>query len=89
MTSEIVNAIGLAAGAFTTLSFAPQLVRIWKRRSARDISYTALLSFILGISLWLWYGLLVNSIPVIVANAVSILLNVSILALKIRHHEGA
>jgi MtN3 and saliva related transmembrane protein len=89
MNSEIVNAIGLAAGALTTLSFMPQLVRIWQRRSARDISYTALLSFIAGISLWLWYGLLVGSMPVIIANAVSIALNLSILAPKIRHHEGA
>lgn len=87
LDTPIVEGIGLAAGTLTTLSFTPQLARIWKRRSAADISYTALLSFIAGIALWLWYGLLIHSLSVILANGVSIALNLSILALKIIHHE--
>ncbi|MDE2482889.1 MAG: SemiSWEET family sugar transporter [bacterium] len=87
MDTPAIETIGLLAGTLTTVSFTPQLLRIWKRRSAADISYTALLSFIVGISLWLWYGILIHSLSVILANGVSIVLNLSILALKIAHHE--
>ena len=82
-----VTLIGLLAGALTTLSFLPQALRIWRTRSARDISYTALLCFIAGISLWLWYGALLHSLPIVLANAVTLALNLSILGLKIAHHE--
>jgi len=69
------------------LSFLPQALRIWRTRSAKDISYTALLCFIAGISLWLWYGMLLHSLPIVLANAVTLALNLSILGLKIVHHE--
>ena len=82
-----VEVIGLLAGALTTISFMPQLLRIWRTHSARDISYAALLTFILGISLWLVYGLGIHSLPIVLANGVTLGLNLSILALKLRHHE--
>ena len=69
------------------MSFTPQVLRIWRRRSAGDISYVALLCFITGTCLWLWYGLLIVSVPVIAANVVSLVLNLSILGLKLRHDE--
>ena len=81
--------IGLLAGALTTISFMPQLARIWRRKSAADISYAALLAFIAGISLWLWYGIAISSLPLIAANAITLALNVGILALKLVHHEGS
>ena len=81
--------IGLLAGALTTISFMPQLMRIWRRRSAADISYAALLAFIAGISFWLWYGIGINSLPVILANAITLALNIGILILKLVHHEAA
>jgi len=82
-----VTLIGLLAGALTTLSFLPQVVRIWRTRSAADLSYVAVLTFTIGIALWLWYGLLLHSLPIILANAVTLALNLSILGLKIAHHE--
>lgn len=87
MSASAISAIGILAGTLTTVSFTPQLLRIWRRRSAADISYAALLCFISGISLWLWYGLLIASFPVIAANAVSLALNLWILVLKLRHDE--
>lgn len=84
---RVVETIGLLAGALTTISFMPQLLRIWRRRSAEDISYAALLTFIIGIALWLLYGIQLGSLPIVLANAVTLGLNLSILALKIQHHE--
>ena len=80
----IVNAIGLAAAICTTISFVPQLIRVWRLRSAREISLTMFLVFSLGTLLWLLYGIFIHSVPVILANAVTMALSLAILALKVR-----
>lgn len=83
-TAPIVNAIGLAAAVCTTISFVPQLIRVWRLRSAREISLAMFLVFSLGSFLWLLYGILIRSVPVILANAVTLALSLAILALKLR-----
>jgi MtN3 and saliva related transmembrane protein len=82
-----VETVGLLAGTLTTISFMPQLIRIWKRRSADDISYAALLCFMAGISFWIWYGASLHSLPIVLTNAVTLGLNLSILVLKIVHRN--
>lgn len=82
-----METVGLLAGALTTLSFMPQLFRIWRRRSARDISLAALLSFIAGISFWIWYGVSLHSRPIVLFNSITLALNLSILWLKIAHRN--
>lgn len=82
--SPAVNAIGLIAAVCTTISFVPQLIRIWRLRSAREISLTMFLVYSLGVFLWLFYGILIHSVPVILANAVSLVLSLAMLALKFR-----
>jgi MtN3 and saliva related transmembrane protein len=84
VTSVAAEAVGLAAGTLTTLSFMPQLVRVWRRRSAADLSYAALCAFIVGVTLWFSYGALIHSPSVMIANGVTIALNLSILVLKVR-----
>ncbi len=82
--SPAVTAIGLIAAVCTTVSFVPQLIRVWRLRSAREISLTMFLVFSLGTFLWLLYGILIRSLPVILANAVTLALSLAILALKLR-----
>ena len=82
-----VTVIGLLAGALTTLSFVPQLLRTWRLRRATDISGWWLASFIGGVTLWLIYGVLLPSIPVIVANVATLALTLPILAMKISYRE--
>jgi MtN3 and saliva related transmembrane protein len=84
MHLSLVEMIGFAAAFCTTVSFVPQLVRVLQLRSARDISLGMFLLFSLGVFLWLVYGLSIHSMPVIVSNAVTLLLSVSILILKLR-----
>jgi MtN3 and saliva related transmembrane protein len=62
----------------------PQLIRVWRLRSAREISLIMFLVFSLGVFLWLIYGVFIHSMPVILANAVTLALSLAILALKIR-----
>ena len=77
--------IGLAAGLLTTAAFVPQVARIWKRRSASDISGFGVTMLTVGVALWTIYGIQTHSLPIILANTVTLALNVSILALKVRH----
>jgi MtN3 and saliva related transmembrane protein len=78
------DAIGLIAAVCTTVSFVPQLIRVWKLRSAREISLIMFLVFSLGTFLWLLYGIFIHAMPVILANAVTMALSLAILALKLR-----
>jgi MtN3 and saliva related transmembrane protein len=89
MTPQVVEWIGLAAGTCTTLSFLPQLVTVYRRKSARDLSYSWLAVFTTGVVLWLAYGVLLLSMPVILANAVTLTLLVVLIALKARYDREA
>ena len=80
------NALGFAAGTLTTIAFVPQLLRILKTRSAHDISWWMFGILIAGVVLWLWYGIRLNALPVILANAVTLALAVAIVLLKRRYH---
>jgi MtN3 and saliva related transmembrane protein len=85
VSPALIEAIGLLAGALTTLAFLPQLLKTWKSRSARDISLGMFVMFIAGVALWLVYGLLTGAVPVIAANAVTLALALVILVLKLRY----
>jgi MtN3 and saliva related transmembrane protein len=76
--------IGIAAAVLTTAAFAPQAIQAWRTRSTKDVSLAMFLLMVSGIALWLVYGLLINDLPLIVANAVTLLLAGSILVAKIR-----
>ncbi len=77
--------IGYAAAVLTTLSFVPQVVKTWKTRSTKDISLLMFIAFCVGVFLWMVYGILLHSLPIIAANAVAFILGAVILVLKIKH----
>ncbi len=79
------EAIGTVAATCTTISFVPQLVRVLRRRSAADISLGMFLFFSLGVFLWLIYGIRIHSLPVMEANAITLVLSVAILILKLHY----
>jgi len=81
---DSVNLLGLVAGSLTTVAFVPQVVKIWRTRSADDISTIMFLLFATGVFLWLIYGIAIGSLPVIVSNAITLALAVVIVILKLR-----
>ena len=87
-TSEPTTLLGLAAATLTTAAFVPQVVKVWRSRSAADLSVATLLVFSVGLVLWLVYGIRVGSPPVIVGNAVTLALNLVILMLKRRYDRA-
>ncbi len=76
--------IGIAAAILTTTAFAPQAFQAWRTRSTRDVSLTMFSLMVTGVVLWLVYGILIDDLPLILANAVTLLLAGSILVAKIR-----
>ncbi|MDP8966742.1 MAG: SemiSWEET transporter [Cyanobacteriota bacterium] len=85
MNPELIDLLGLIAGTLTTIAFLPQLYKTWKSKSAQDVSLVMMITFCTGLFLWLLYGLAIHAMPVIVANAVTLILALMILVLKIRY----
>lgn len=82
---DYVTIIGLIAGALTTVSFLPQVVRIWRTKQTRDLSLLMYLILCMGIALWVVYGIFSKSLPVIIANSVVIVFCLYILMMKIKY----
>ncbi|HTV04518.1 MAG TPA: SemiSWEET transporter [Acidobacteriaceae bacterium] len=78
-----INLTGSIAAVCTTLAFVPQFVRVYRLRTARDISLITFLAFSVGVFLWLLYGLFIRSLPVICANGATLVLALAILFLKL------
>jgi MtN3 and saliva related transmembrane protein len=87
MNTQTVDNIGFVAALCTTVAFVPQLIRVLKLRSARDISLGTFLLFSIGVFLWLLYGIYIGSKPVIASNAATLGLSLSILYLKIKYER--
>jgi MtN3 and saliva related transmembrane protein len=80
-----MNVLGLIAGALTTLSFLPQVVRTLRTRSASDLSWPWLVAFSAGTVGWLIYGVWSGSPPVTAANAITFALVGMLVGLKAWH----
>ena len=84
-TIDLTMIMGLLAGTMTTIAFLPQLIQTWKTRSAKDVSLGMFLIFTTGVLLWVIYGLMIQSLPIIAANTVTLVLAGTILVLKLRY----
>jgi len=79
---DYVKIIGLVAALCTTLAFVPQVIKTWQSKSAKDLSLGMFLLFFVGVCLWLTYGLIINDLPIIVANLLTVILAGIILLFK-------
>jgi MtN3 and saliva related transmembrane protein len=68
----LTEGIGFTAAACTTFAFVPQAVRVWRRRSAEDISLAMYSIMVAGVALWIVYGWIIRSAPLVAANVVSL-----------------
>lgn len=81
---DSTSLIGSAAATLTTASFIPQVWKVWRSRHTADISLGMYALFTLGVTLWLGYGILIESWPVIAANSATLLLAGAVLAMKLK-----
>ena len=82
---DTASILGYFAGTLTTISFVPQVIKIWKTKSTKDISLITFIAFCLGVFLWMVYGIILRSLPVIIANSIGLVLGLIILILKIKY----
>ncbi|MFP4091059.1 MAG: SemiSWEET family sugar transporter [Cyclobacteriaceae bacterium] len=74
--------IGFVAAFMTTLAFLPQVIKTYQLRSAKDLSLSTFSILAIGLVMWLIYGLLMNDMPIILANFFTLLLALSLLVMK-------
>ena len=78
---------GFIAAALTTIAFLPQVIKTWRTRKAEDVSIVMLLMFITGLLFWIIYAIQTNALPVLIANIITFILNVTILILKLIYRK--
>ena len=78
-----VEIFGYVAAILTTAAFLPQLIKTLKTKKADDVSLITLIMFIVGVLCWIIYGYKISSIPILMANLITLLLNLLILISKI------
>lgn len=86
-TMNFTQLLGLTAGTLTTIAFLPQVIKTWKSKSARDLSIVMFSVFCLGTLLWLIYGIIIQQLPIILANSVTLALAGLLIYFKIRFKD--
>jgi len=82
---DIVTAVGSIAAFCTTVAFLPQVVKVYRTKHARDLSLPMYIIFSFGVLGWLVYGFLDNSLPIIIANIITLVLALYILGMKVKY----
>lgn len=80
-----IEVLGLVAGAVSTSSLVPQVIRVFKLKSAREISVLFNSLFLVGLLMWLGYGVLQALLPIILWNAIGVVLACILLYAKVRY----
>ena len=83
MNSLYIEFFGYFAAILTTAAFLPQLIKTIKTKKAEDVSLVTLIMFICGVGSWIVYGFAISSLPVVIANIITFILNFFILISKI------
>ena len=78
-----IEIFGYIAAVLTTAAFLPQLIKTLKTKKADDVSLITLIMFIIGVLCWIFYGYYISSIPILIANLITLILNLLILISKI------
>lgn len=87
---NFIPLVGFGAGTLCTLAYLPQAMHSYRTKSVSDISLVMLVSLNVGLVLWVAYGILIRSLPIILPNAITFLLAFPLLVMKIRFSgEGA
>ena len=78
------NYIGYFAAVCTTMAFLPQAVRVYKTKQTKDISLGTFILMAVGVAAWLVYGIIVKSMPILLANFITLILVLYIFMMKLR-----
>jgi MtN3 and saliva related transmembrane protein len=79
---NFVSVVGFLAGGLTTAANVPQVLKTYRDKSAEGLSFRMLLSLCVGLALWMTYGFLTDSLPLILTNAIATVLIFSLIVMK-------
>lgn len=79
--------LGLAAGIFTSTSLLPQVIKTLKEKHAQDISLVTLIVLMIGLALWIVYGILREDLPIILTNSFSLMVNLFMIFLRLKYNR--
>lgn len=82
-----VEVLGLVAGGLTSIASMPQLIKVIKTKNVEDISWLMLVILISGLSLWVWYGIEQDELPIILSNAFAVLVNLTLFICYLIYRE--
>jgi MtN3 and saliva related transmembrane protein len=82
---DYVTIIGFTAATLTTIAFFPQVIKVWKTRETKDLSLVMFIILCTGVFLWIMYGILIKSLPVLIANISVFIMTLIILILKMKY----
>ena len=88
MNSLNIEFFGYIAAILTTAAFLPQLIKTLKTKKAEDVSLVTLIMFICGVVSWIIYGYKISSLPILIANIITLILNLFILISKIHYSRN-
>ena len=80
-----IQILGMLAGTITSITFLPQVIKVWKSRSAKDLSLVMLVLLMIGVSLWLVYGLVIVDGAIIYTNSMVLLMTLILLFFKLKY----
>jgi MtN3 and saliva related transmembrane protein len=89
MDITVAGLIGTVAGICSTSSFVPQVIKAWRENDTAAISKRMYVVTVTAFSLWILYGVLIESLPLIAFNSASLVLSGAILLLKLRNQRRA
>ncbi len=81
--------IGIIASVFTACSLLPQLVKLLKEKKAENVSMGMLLVLFVGLAFWVYYGVLKSDLIIIISNAFSLVVNVTVMIVSLKYKKGA
>jgi MtN3 and saliva related transmembrane protein len=85
----LVSLIGFAAGALCTIAYLPQALKSFRSKSVGDLSLLMLICLNVGLVLWVCYGVMIHSLPIILPNAVTFFLSAPLLIMKLHYREAS
>jgi len=87
MPAWSATALGIVAGCCSTVSFAPQVLKAWREGDTQAISKRMYFLTVTAFALWIAYGVMIASLPVMIFNALSLMMSGAILLLKLRNER--
>ena len=85
MLASIEEWVGIGAGVLTASSMLPQVIKVIREKKATQVSVVMLLVLIAGVGLWIWYGYLKTDWPIMLTNCFSLLVNLTMLGLRLKY----